>query len=149
MRPIFIATLAAAAAMAPLPASAQDIDRYANTDTAIAAGELADRLSDPIEQERLADTLAVMSEILLDLPIAPLARAMEDATGGPIGDVDPDTTLRSLAGPDADRVPGELERHVPQAMDAMAGVADSVAVMSPMLREMAERMRGVLDDYRR
>lgn len=133
LRPALIATTLLAA---PAPLLAQDSEA--------AAAELADRLSDPAEQERMATTLATLSEVLLSMPIAPLAEAIEEATGDEIPAVEPGTTLRSLAGPKADRIAPEIERNVPRVMGSMAGMAEGFRAMMPALRDMAERMQRAL-----
>lgn len=141
MRSIVIPALAAAAFVAvPAPALAQEGEAEQ------AAADLAERLSDPAEQERMAVTLATLSEIVLSMPIAPLAEAIENATGDDIPEVRPDATLRSLAGPRADRIAPEIERTVPRAMSAMAGMADGLRAIAPALREMADRMRSALPE---
>ena len=123
---------AAALACMPAPALAQDDD---------AGAHLSERWSDTAEQARMAGTLAALSEVVLSLPIAPLADALEESTGEPVPDIKPDTTLRSLAGPHADRISPGIERNVPRVMGAVAGIAESARAMMPALRGMAARLR--------
>lgn len=120
--------VAASIAAAPVPAFAHETDA------------LAERLSDPAFQQEISGTVAVMSEILLDLPIAPLAEAAAEMAGEDPAEVDPDLTLRQLAGPDAERVPGEIAENLPRIMGSVAGVAEGFSAMLPALREMARRV---------
>lgn len=110
-------------------------------------GPLIETLSDPARQQSLAQTLAVLSEAFLDLPLAPMARAAAQAAGEDPEAIDPDMTLRQIA-PDAERVPEELSARVPEMMGAMAGMAQGMEAMLPALRQMAQRMEQSLPDRR-
>lgn len=123
---VFAAALVLAA---PMPAMAQQSE----------AGRMAQRLSDPVFQQTLAETVAVMGEILLDMPLAPMAEAAAEMAGKDPAAVDPDLTLRKAA-PGASRVPGEMADKLPRMMDGMAGMAGGIEAMLPALRTMAERM---------
>lgn len=131
---LLAATLALAA---PVPALAQQSE----------AGRMAQRLSDPEFQQQLAETAAVMSEILLDMPLAPLAEAMAEMAGKDPATVDPDLTLRKAA-PDAGRVSGEMADKLPRMMDGMAGMAGGIDAMLPLLKIMAERMEESMGRFR-
>lgn len=133
---------AALVAAAPLPALAQDVVPEERVEDS--AARLADRLSDRETQERLTQSIAVMSEALLDLPLAPFARAAAEMVGEDPEVVDPDLTLRQMS-PDAERVPGEIADKLPRMMGAMAGMADGMSAAMPALREMAERMREAIE----
>lgn len=132
MRTIVL-TAAMAVLAAPLPALAQE-------DTETAAARTAETLRDPVLQRRMADGMAAASEALLDVPLAPLARAVAEAAGEDPRDVDPDMTLRRVS-PEAQDIPAEIHDKLPRAMGAMAGMAGGFSAMVPALREMAERMR--------
>ncbi|GGD86142.1 hypothetical protein GCM10011515_02210 [Tsuneonella deserti] len=136
MRPI-IAGIVLAALFAPLPLAAQD-------DPEAAAARTAEALRDPVLQQQMADGMAAASEALLDLPLAPLARAVAEAAGEDPRAVDPDLTLRR-ASPEARDVPAEIHDKLPRAMGAMAGMAGGFSAMMPALREMAERMRDAVE----
>lgn len=135
----FVASLALA------PASALHAQDYPVSDTEFDAAQMAERLSDPAMQARLATTLATLSQVLLDLPIAPLAQAVEDAAGEDLGYIAPDATLRSMA-PEAEAIPEVVERELPRAMDRMAGMAGAVEAMAPVLREAARAMEEAFAD---
>ena len=58
-----------------------------------------------------------------------------------------DATLRKMA-PGAGDVSRQVERQLPRAMGAMAGMSTAIAGMLPQLRDIAERMREALPDDR-
>ncbi len=142
--------IAAACIFSPLGASAaqaQSVDSPAivlpgesDLDHAIESGALADRLKDPALQQTLSTSVAVLGEILLDLPLAPLAEAAAKMAGEDVAGVDPDMTLRNLAGPDADRVPAELAANLPRMMGSLAGALEGAQEITPLLRDLARRV---------
>ncbi|MFN2099722.1 hypothetical protein [Altererythrobacter sp. MF3-039] len=141
-----VSILAAIAMLAPVPALAQietvDPDLAAAAEPVIDS-ESIDRLGDPETQQQLATTIATLSEILLDLPLAPLANAVADAGIDLAEEVPEDTTLRQLA-PEAEQVPDQIAENLPRAMTAMASMAQGIEAMMPALRDMAERMKDAL-----
>lgn len=140
MRTASLALIAALACTAT-PALAED---GAGAQVADNTSNLQQKLSDPEVQEQMAGTVAVLGEMLLDLPIAPLARSMAEAGDGDPRAVDPDMTLRKYA-PAASAVPGVAAKNLPRMMDAMAGMAGGLQAMMPALRGMAERMQGAMN----
>ncbi len=134
MRAVTI-TAALLACAAPMPVLAQDTPEAATA-------ELADRLGDPAEQQKLAMMLGVMSEMFMELPVAPLMDAVAQAQGEDAPATDPDATVRDLAGPGADRVSDEIAEKVPEMMQMMSGMAEGMGAMIPALEAMAEKMRG-------
>jgi len=139
MRTIALAPVLVALA-APAPALAQDR-------TEEDAARVADTLRDPALQESVAAGMAAASEALLDVPLAPLARAVAEAAGDNPRDVDPNMTLRSVS-PEAQNVPAEIHDKLPRVMSAMAGMAGGVSAMIPALREMAARMEEAIEQAR-
>lgn len=123
----------------PAPAIAQDYAPEASAPLA----DLGEQMRDPARQREMALMLQAMTEVLLDMPIAPLAQAAADMAGERAEDIDPDVTLRQMA-PDADRVGEDIARAVPHAMQAAGSMAEGFAAMAPMLRDMADRMREVM-----
>lgn len=105
---------------------------------------LSQRLADPAVQDELSATVAVLGEILLDMPLAPIVEPMAEIAGRGPGSVDPDLTLRKMR-PEASDVPARVARDLPRAMGAMASMADSLEAMRPALREMAERLEFGID----
>ena len=126
-------------AFAPLAASAQEVDRPVDT------SELTEKLTDPEFQAQMAEAMGAMGEVLLDMPVGPLVEAAEKMAGEPVADIDPDATVRDLAGDDAERVTDEVAEKLPHMMDAMAGMAEGLQAMLPALEAMAERMKESFD----
>lgn len=124
--------LAVGLASLAIPASAAepeaDLDQMART------------MGDPARQEAMARALGTMAEVLLDLPLAPILGPLAEAAGEDPRSVDPDATLRKVS-PGASDVPRQIERQLPRAMGAMAGMSGAFAGLIPQLREAAERMR--------
>lgn len=126
-----------AAALLPLaaPAMAQDVepelDRMART------------MGDPARQAAMARAIGTMTEVLLDIPLAPILGPLAEAAGEDPRSVDPDTTLRQVS-PGAGDISRTIERELPRAMGAMAGMSGALAGTIPALREAAERLREAL-----
>lgn len=145
MRSPIVAAAAALAAFA-VPATAQEYDATALDEPAVderALEDMADEMRDPARQREMALMLQTMTEVLLDLPIAPLAQAAADMAGEKAEEIDPDLTLRKVA-PDAGRVSDGVAVAVPRAMQAMGGLAEGLSEMTPALRDMARRLREAL-----
>lgn len=123
---------------APLPALAQV------SDAEVATAEVEATLKDPVAQAAIAEGMAAASEALLDIPLAPLAKAVAEATGDNPDDVDPDMTLRSVS-PDAQDAPDRVRESLPRVMGAMGSMAGGMGAMIPALREMADRMRAAVE----
>lgn len=137
-RPILVALGIAGAMLMPLSASAQE-DRI---------GDAAETLSDPQAQLAASAALAAMAEAVLDIDIAPFARAVAAAGGGrAVRDLPPDARLRDLAGPDAERMPREIARNVPRAMGSASEMAGALEDMLPQLKDAARRMKDALPHY--
>lgn len=126
-----------AAALLPLavPAAASDTERDLD--------HMARTLGDPARQDAMARAIGAMAEVILDLPLAPIMAPVAEAAGEDPRSVDPDVTLRGMA-PGAGDVPRRIERELPRAMGAMAGMSGAFANMIPQLREAADRMRRAL-----
>lgn len=138
MRPIMIAAGLAGVLLAPLPALARESR----------AGDVADKLSDPGAQLAASAALAAMAETILDIDIAPYARAVAAAGGGhAVRDLPPDARLRDLAGPEAERMPREIAREVPRAMGSASELARSLDAMMPELRRTARRLKDAIPRY--
>ncbi|MGC1270763.1 MAG: hypothetical protein WA842_09230 [Croceibacterium sp.] len=121
----------------PLPAAAQDTS----------LDQAADLLADRRVQDGVANAAAAMADSMLDLKVGGLVRAMRalDPGGPDARQVDPDTTLGEVAGPDAHDTADKLADHVPETMDRLADVAGGLGAMVPQLREMIERLRYPVD----
>lgn len=135
--------LGAAAMLAvPAPVLAQDIGEGAAEED---IGALAESLRDPQTQAQIASTLGALSQVLLNLPVAPFVEAMEQATGETADDLDPDATVRDIA-PDAERLPEAIESELPRVMDRMAGMGDAMQTLLPALRDLARQFGRTLDE---
>ena len=119
----------------PTAVSAQATDREGLSD-------LGEQMRDPAYQRDMALMLQAMTEVLLDMPVAPLAQAAAEIADKEARDIDPDLTLRRMV-PQADRAGEEVARVVPRAMQAAGSMAEGLAAMTPLLRNMAARMRAI------
>lgn len=134
------AAAALALIVAPASAEAREAVRAEQRDSGMA--EMTARLADPQLQHALGDALAAMTDALMDMRMAPLARVAESAGAKPSGQrIGPDTRLRDMAGPGAAQMQDEIRARVPQAMGAMAGMAGAMEAMLPQLQAMAEGMK--------
>ena len=144
MRVFLVAATAALAAATPASLAAQEAVPDPEFDEP-EMGELVDRLEDPAEQERLAAMLGTMGEVILALPVGPMMEAVATARGEDPAYVDRDATVGDLAGPEAERLPGEMANKVPQMMGMMAGMVESIDAMRPMLEAMANTFRAQIE----
>ncbi len=135
---VLIATFAIAILSAPVPAFAQE------GDTEVAAADIESKLRDPAMQAAVSEGVAAASEAMLDIPLAPLARAVAEATGEDPDAVDPYMTMRSVS-PDAQDMSDRVREALPRMMGAMGSVAGGIGAMMPALHEMAARMRAAID----
>ena len=104
------------------------------------AGRVAEELSDPVRQAQIAGTAAAASEALLNVPVAPLARAIAQIEGYDPDYVDPDLRVGDLVDPATADAPREFAYRLPQMMGAMAGLAVAVEDMLPSLRALGDRI---------
>jgi len=102
-------------------------------------------MGDPVRQEALARAMGAMTDVLLDMPLGPIVAPIAEAAGEDPRRIDRDATLRKMS-PGAGDVSRQIERQLPRAMGAMAGMSGAMAGMLPQLREAAERMRDALPE---
>jgi hypothetical protein len=136
LRSIVLPAALAALALAPVTALANDRG----------PSEMTQRLRDPEMQRGMAGALAAMTEAMMNIDLAPFAAAM-DATGDhrSARRLRHGGTLRALAGRDAERVPQEMSRRLPQMMNMMAGMAGAMEAMMPQLEAMGAQMGAAID----
>ena len=139
MLKLLVPAIALTACAVPMPVLAQAEE----TAEPAPLADFSERMQDPEQQRETALMLQAMTEILLDLPIGPLAEAAAEMAGEEAAKIDPQMTLRQLA-PEAGQVSDEVARTVPRAMRAVGAMADGVAVMAPHLQSLAQRLREAL-----
>ena len=145
MRRSLIAALATTAMLAPVSLSAREPDQKQEQG---GAAEVADCLHDPATQIAVTAMLATLSKSLLDLRVGDLARSAGDAAGDSnLRRIPPETRLRDLAGPDAERMERSIARGTPRMMGAMGNMADALDDMMPQLRAMARQMKTTIPRY--
>jgi len=135
-----------------LPAAAAALLVFAAPSAALAQdapngeefAEMSQKQADPEFQEQAAMMGQVLVQTLLELPIGPMAEAMNRATDGKGPDIDPDAKVKDIA-PNADELPAQVADKLPMAMNAMSGMSEGMQAMLPALRDMAERMRGAME----
>jgi hypothetical protein len=119
---------AAFSALAASPALAAEDD----------AARLAEELNNPATQAQIAAMVETMTTVMLDMNVAPMLRAKAEIEGGDPDAVDPNLTVRELAGPGAGDAPREIAVRLPQMMGALATLAVSLEQMLPQLRAMGD-----------
>ena len=104
------------------------------------SARIAEELTDPVVQERMAAAAEVMTEAVLSMPAGPLLRAAETMAGRDPENVDPDLRVSDLVGPEAADAPREFAHRLPQMMSALATMAATMEAMLPELRAMGDRI---------
>jgi len=127
---IVLPALVIAGALAPAPALAAESE----------SARIAEELTDPVVQERMAAAAEVMTEAVLSMPAGPLLRAAETMAGRDPENVDPDLRVGDLVGPEAADAPREFAHRLPQMMGALATMAATMEAMLPELRAMGDRI---------
>jgi hypothetical protein len=136
LRSLILPVALATAALAPVPALASDSG----------PADMARSLNDPAMQRSMVGALAAMTEAMMNIDLAPFAQAM-DASGDhrTARRLARHGTLRELAGRDAERIPEEMTRRLPQMMGMMAGMAGMMQQMMPALEQMSRQMGTAMD----
>lgn len=126
-----------------LPLLAIASPALAQSDADAGLDRMAKTLADPARQQALARAVGTMTDVLLDIPLAPILGPLAEAAGEDPRHIDRDATLRKMA-PGAGDVSRQVERTLPRAMGAMAGMSTVFADLLPQLRDAAERMRDAM-----
>ena len=137
---ILLAAPALALVSAAAPAAAKP-------DTA--TSRMAEKMRDPANQAAMAGAVAAASEAILDIPLEPLARAAEAMGDRRTARRMRGSTLRDVAGPEAEDMPRELAHKLPAMMGAMGGMAEAMEEMAPALKAMAKEMGARMSDAMR
>jgi hypothetical protein len=113
--------------------------------------KLADTMADPRMQDNMANMLNKMTQTMMKLPIGNMVAGIEKAVPGQKlkmkgkrirqGD-----TIADLAGRDAKKLPGEIDKGVRQAMGMMSGFAAAFATMLPELEKMGDTLEKSFED---
>jgi len=101
---------------------------------------MAEKMRDPANQAAMAGAVAAATEAILDIPLEPLARAAEAMGDRRTARHMRGATLRDVAGPEAEDMPREISRKLPEVMGAAGGMAEAVEEMTPALKAMAREM---------
>ena len=108
--------------------------------------EGADILSDEDTQDRVARSMRVLSRVLLNMPVGPIAEAVREIDpDSDMADMPADMRLGALAGADADELPEQLAGQSRVMMRSMGTLARQMAVMAPVLRDMASDMAAQME----
>ena len=136
---ILRAAPALALVLAASPAMARDESTH----------RMTEQMRDPATQQAMARAVAAMSEVMLDMPLEPIAR-MADAMG------DHRTarqmrgaTVGDYAGPEARDMPREMSHKLPALMGQVGGMAAAAEEMTPALKAMAREMGARMKDAMR
>lgn len=98
------------------------------------AARVAEDLRDPVTQARVAGTIEAVTGAVLDTPVGPLLRAMEDLKGADARYVDPDLRMGDLVDPETADMPYEIAHRLPSMMASMGALAVALEQMLPELR---------------
>lgn len=114
---------------------------------------LAETLSDPLEQQKMAAMVGAVGEVLMQVPVGPLidavSRAVPEEAAEEMPAIAPDATLRDLAGRDnARRIQAEIADKVPDMMAMLGGLVKGVEAMRPALADMSRQLQSRLSAAR-
>jgi hypothetical protein len=137
---LLLAAIPLAAMLAPATAMAREDAAPADA-PADRAAEIAQRLNDPLTQYVVAGMVSAASKALLELPVAPVVEAVEQASGRRMGNLPRDARVADLVGVDHHRLRERIVADVPRAMAAMGALASAAGRMSPELERMARTLR--------
>jgi len=136
-----VLALASAATLAPLPALAAE-DQPDNSGLARAAEEMRD----PVRQEQVAVMAEAVIASLLEMPVGNLLRSAAEIAGEDPDEIDPNTTLREAAGPEADEAPRLAAKALPKMMSATGALAGAIETMLPEMRRIGEDIARTLPE---
>jgi hypothetical protein len=106
---------------------------------------LSGKMADPRMQDGVADMVGKMAQAMMDMPVGNVAAAIEKAVPGEKVRVNghrvrAGDTVADLAGRDADRLPGQIDKGVHQAMGLMSGLAAAFATMLPEFQKLGDEL---------
>ena len=124
-------------------------DRRDRSDTQDELDAVAVKFSDPSKQDAVADTVARMTENMLDVPIGKFVAALEKSIPGANrgrNRVRASDTIADIAGRDADRLPDQLADGSRQMMGVVSGLAAAFATMIPEFEKISRDMDKSFED---
>lgn len=126
-------------------------DRAEKDDMQAEMMALSGKMADPRVQDGVADTLGRMTQVMMNMPVGNIAAAVEKAVPGEKVRVNgrrvrAGDTVADLAGRDGEKLPGQIDKGVHQAMGMMSGLAAAFATMLPEFQKMGEAFEKSLDD---
>ena len=130
---------AAAVLAAPLPVLAQDAEAEGED-----LAEMTETLRDPMVQAQVAELASAISNVLLDVDLAPMMAAVEDIAEEDVIDESRGTTLREIA-PEAEAVPEVVREELPHMLERMAGMGEAMQTMLPALKELGAKMKQAIE----
>ena len=103
--------------------------------------DIAGKISGPAMQYGVATVVERATAAMMDLPVGPIAEAIENARPGTVNRrIRRDTTVGDLAGRKAAYLPEELADRSRDMMGMMGGLANAMAMMMPEFKKMGREM---------
>lgn len=103
--------------------------------------EGAEVLGDEATQDRVSRALQVMTRALLSMPVGGIAEAVAEIDPeSDMADVPRNARVADMVGPAADEMPTRMAGQSRTMMRAMSVLTRQMAVMAPVLRDMASQM---------
>ncbi len=113
---------------------------------------LSDKMADPRMQDGVADMVGKMAQAMMNMPVGNMAAAIERAVPGENVRVNgrrvrAGDTVADLAGRDADRLPGQIDKGVHQAMGLMSGLTAAFATMLPEFQKLGDELEKSFEQF--
>lgn len=118
-----------------------EADRSDYRDDESSINDVADKMSDRAMQYGVAATVERATAAMMNVPIGPLAEAIEQARPGTVNRrIRRDSTVGDLAGRDSAYLPEELADRSRDMMGMMGGFARAISLMMPGFERMSSEM---------
>lgn len=135
------------AAMLASPAAAHD--RRDDTKSSAELRQIADNLSDPRMQRDMSNVVEAVTGAVLNLPVGEFAETIERTRPGTVNpDINRDTRLGDLTGPDGDRIPARAGDGARASMAAMGDMMRAFSDMLPELQKLGREIEDSVDKVR-
>jgi hypothetical protein len=120
-------------ALTAVPAAAQVADER--------IADAVEQLSDEQTQDRVARAMQAMSRAMMAMPVGQMAEAVREIDpDAPMADLPRDARVADLMGDDAEDMPRQMAEQSRTMMRMMSVFGRQMAVMAPVLRDMARDM---------